>query len=208
MIVLEDVSVEAHGNTLLAPVSLDALAGDIVAVRGRNGAGKSTVLRTVAGLTTPTRGQVTVRRRRPDRSAAWFRRSVAVMMELPPFARDMTVAEHLGLVLLTWRGAQSLDVVVDELLDRWTLSDSRMRFPHELSTGQRQLLGLGLVTCRPSDVLILDEPEQRLDSARVDLLGSHLRELADAGTTVLLATHSDRLQERSGAKVLNLTEHA
>lgn len=128
------------------------------------------------------------------------------MMDQPPFARDLTVAEHLGLVLLTWHGASNLDENVGEHLTRWGLLDSRLRFPHELSSGQRQLLGLAILLARPSKVLIVDEPEQRLDSTHVEALSTQLRAHAQTGGVVVMATHSDLLEQLTAARALRLEE--
>ena len=63
------------------------------------------------------------------------------------------------------------------------------RFPHELSSGQAQAFALCLTLARPADVLLLDEPEQRLDEERIALLDEQLRQRVDGGTTLVVATH-------------------
>lgn len=207
MIALEGVSVHVNGRPILSTVDFAAESGQIVAVRGRNGSGKSTLLRCLAGLLRPTSGNVTIAGKAPQPAATWFRRSVAVMIDPPPFARDLTVAEHLGLVSLTWNGPTDLSTTVEELLARWGLGDCALRFPHELSSGQRQLLSLGILAARPSEVIIVDEPEQRLDAVHVELLATHLREFAARGNVVVMATHSDRLQEQTRARAIRLATH-
>ena len=78
------------------------------------------------------------------------------------------------------------------------------RFPHELSSGQTQLFGLALVFVRPFDVLLLDEPEQRLDPGRVELLAQAMLERRAAGATIIAATHSSILADRTADLTVTL----
>ena len=80
------------------------------------------------------------------------------------------------------------------------------RFPHELSSGQTQLFALALTLSRRFDVLILDEPEQRLDADRLGLLGGVLRRLSENGSTIIIASHSELLVSQVADRVLTLTE--
>ncbi|MDY0913300.1 ABC transporter ATP-binding protein [Rathayibacter festucae] len=88
-------------------------------------------------------------------------------------------------------------------LDALGLGDLARRFPHELSSGQTQLLSLALVLARPGEVLLLDEPEQRLDVDRVPLVIEVLREAA-RGRAVLIATHNPLLTSALATRVLEL----
>lgn len=84
------------------------------------------------------------------------------------------------------------------------IGDLAQRFPHELSSGQGQLFRLALTLFRPSDLLILDEPEQRLDTDKRVLVGDLLAARRDAGTTLVVATHDPPLTERLADEVLDL----
>ena len=74
-------------------------------------------------------------------------------------------------------------------LDTFGLGAMGERFPHELSSGQGQLFRLALTWFRPARLLILDEPEQRLDTERRVMVGELVRERCEGGTTVLMACH-------------------
>lgn len=91
-----------------------------------------------------------------------------------------------------------------DILDQMGLGALVNRFPHELSSGQQQLFALCLTLIRPSTVLVLDEPEQRLDADRRAVLAAILRDRAAAGTAVLMATHSSELVRDSGARTVQL----
>lgn len=209
MIEFDEVGVRIGQVWLLEPVSARMGQGRATAVRGGNGAGKTTLLSVLLGRLAPTTGSVRVAGTEIDERDAGFRRTVAGMLHHPPPARDMTIAEHATLVAATWTGdvdeaRRAADAVLEEL-DVTALAD---RFPHELSTGQRQLAALALVLVRPAEVLVLDEPEQRLDEYRLGLLAEALRRRRDDGTTLVFATHSDRLADAVADDVLTLENSA
>lgn len=207
MIQADEVSVASGSVQLLAPVSFHLEHGESLIVRGRNGAGKSTLLRLLAGILPPTSGTVLVGGAAVNQRDKRFRGQVAAMIGMPPLAPELTVGEHLTLVAVTWYGKHA-DEPVAAMLDALGLTPLATRFPHELSSGQTQLFGLAMVLVRPAAVLLLDEPEQRLDPEHVELVGSVLRRRRAAGDTVVLATHSATLAAALGGQSLWLEQAA
>ncbi|KAA9104985.1 ABC transporter ATP-binding protein [Microbacterium rhizomatis] len=202
---LREVGVTSAGVELLPPTTFVSAAGKATAVRGRNGAGKSTLLKVMCGQYAPSSGSAFVAGsdvRHPGRD---FRRRVASMIGLPPMAPDLTVRDHVDLVAATWfSGMSQRAAVAAQVVEATGLAELEHRFPHELSSGQRQLFGLGLILARPYEVLILDEPEQRLDSEHVKRLSGILIALRNEGRTLIVATHSDALTEAFADQVLTL----
>jgi ABC-2 type transport system ATP-binding protein len=206
---VERVSVVVDGIPLLRPTDLTVAAGEAVAVTGPNGAGKTTLLRVLAGLSRPSTGSARVHGRPVDERDPAFRRAVSGSIGHPPVARDLTLAEHLAVIAATW--GMEADAARDRAaahLDRWRLAPLARRFPHELSSGQSQLAALAMATVRPHDVLLLDEPEQRLDPDRLQLVIGVLREGLDDGRTVVLATHSPVLRDAVAQRSLALVGDA
>ena len=180
--------------TLLAPLSMVAEPGSCVVVRGPNGAGKTTLLRLVAGLLAPSTGTVTIDGEPADERRRSTRENVAALIGPPAAYRDLTLADHLTLVDATWgREARTCAQRVQRELDTFGLGALGERFPHELSSGQGQLFRLALTWFRPARLLILDEPEQRLDTDRRAMVGRLVRERCEVGTTVLMACHDPAL---------------
>jgi ABC-2 type transport system ATP-binding protein len=206
---VERVSVVVDGIPLLRPVDLAVGAGEAVAVTGPNGAGKTTLLRVLAGLSRPTTGSARVQGRPVDERDPAFRRAVSGSIGHPPVARDLTLAEHLAVIAATWGAdAEAARQRAAAHLDRWRLTSLARRFPHELSSGQSQLAALAMATVRPHDVLLLDEPEQRLDPERLQLVIRILREELDDGRTVVLATHSPVLRDAVARRTVALAGDA
>jgi ABC-2 type transport system ATP-binding protein len=202
---VHDLSLVIDDVALLSPTSFSLGAGDALAVTGSNGAGKTTLLRILAGLARPTSGAARIHGSAVDERSPAFRRAVSGSIGRPPVARDLTLEEHLALVAASWGSqVEAARKRAAAELERWQLSALRRRFPHELSSGQSQLFALALAVVRPYEVLVLDEPEQRLDPERLGIVIEVLRHEIDAGRTVIFATHSVVLAEALASRSLRL----
>lgn len=194
---------------LLLEATGHASAGEILAITGANGSGKTTLLRVLAGIIAPTAGAVTILGRAPDDRDRRYRASLAALIGPPQTARDLTVVEHLQFVAATWHArAAAAREQADALLEEFAITSLARRFPHELSSGQSQLVALALTLARPAQVLLLDEPEQRLDPERLGMVIEAVRARADGGTAVVIATHSPRLLEELTDRRLHLESDA
>ncbi|SKA97735.1 ABC transporter [Agreia bicolorata] len=202
---VEECALSIDQVALLEPVSFSLAAGESLAVTGSNGSGKTTLLRILAGLARPTSGEARIHGAPIDERSPAFRRAVSGSIGRPPVARDLTLEEHLALVAASW--GSSVDEARERAaaeLERWQLGALRRRFPHELSSGQSQLFALALAVVRPYEVLVLDEPEQRLDPDRLGIVIEVLRQEITAGRTVVFATHSVVLREAVASRSIRL----
>jgi ABC-2 type transport system ATP-binding protein len=183
-----DLSVGYGGEPVCAPVTLSVPAGSAVALVGPNGAGKSTVLQTMVGLLPPLAGTVAFAGRPVDERDPDFRRAVAGVLDDDAFFPSLTGEEHL---LLTARAHGVIDAerVVEDELAAFGLRQRAAALPSALSSGQRRRLALAGVLVRPARLLVLDEPERRLDTAMRRVLADRLAVLVDGGAAVLFASH-------------------
>ena len=202
-----DVRVTAGGADLLAPTSFDLPFGGALAVTGSNGSGKTTLLRVLADQLPATSGHVRIAGAAPDEKKPAFRRDVAALLGLPPLARNLTLREHLALVAASW-GSQvpAARAAADDLLEEFEIAHLSARFPGELSSGQTQLFGLSLVFARPARLLLLDEPEQRLDADRLDLVGRAIGRRVTPQTALVMASHSPALVAAVCDRTVHLVE--
>jgi ABC-2 type transport system ATP-binding protein len=204
LLVAHRVTKEIEGTVLLAPVDLAVRPGECVVLRGGNGSGKTTLLRVLAGTMDPSDGEATVDGTPADERTASVRRDVAALIGAPTAYRDLTLADHLVLVGATWgRGADGEEAAA-AMLGTFEIGHLAERFPHELSSGQQQLFHLAMVLSRPARVLLLDEPEQRLDTHKRHLLGELLLERKAAGTALVVACHDPDLTEQIADRVLDV----
>jgi len=206
---VEECALSIDDVALLEPVSFTVESGEALAVTGSNGSGKTTLLRILAGLAQPTSGAARIHGSAIGERSATFRRAVSGSIGRPPVARDLTLEEHLALVAASW--GEPVDAARQRAateLERWRLGALRRRFPHELSSGQSQLFALALAVVRPYDVLVLDEPEQRLDSDRLGVVSEVLLSEIEAGRTLVFATHSAVLADAVATKSIRLGEES
>lgn len=207
LITASDVKVTVDEQVLLPPTSLSLEPGQAVGVRGPNGAGKTTLLRVLAGLMPATSGEVMLEGDPLQIRRAAHRAAIAAMIGAPPLARDLTLVEQLRFVRATWGDDAASGERASRLgLEELDIANLAMRYPSELSSGQLQLFSLALTLARPCRVLLLDEPEQRLDANRRDLVAEALRRRLADGCAIAFATHSTALVDAVGSEVLTVGE--
>jgi ABC-2 type transport system ATP-binding protein len=180
-------------RTAVDAISLDVAAGSAVALMGPNGSGKTTLLRLMSGRDLPSDGEVLLAGEAFTEDDESVRRQVALVAEDSAFYPDLTVREHLWLVACAHGAGDQAAVVVDRAMTDLRLADHADGFPRELSSGQQQALLLATVLVRPRRLLLLDEPERRLDPEARQRLGVLLQAERAAGVTVVLATHHEEL---------------
>jgi ABC-2 type transport system ATP-binding protein len=197
----------AYGSVVvLEDIDLTVTVGEIVALTGVNGVGKSTLLSCLAGFRRQAEGTVSVLGG-PPRDTAGFWRSVAIVADQPTWYPGLTARELLELVRMTSLPVRGWCLPADELIDIFGLSARADASPLSLSSGQRQRLSLAAALARPSRLLLLDEPEQSLDAAFRQELATLLRDQYTAnGGTVVMATHDLEFALTAGARIVSLTE--
>ncbi len=174
------------GKRLLDDVNLDIQPGELVAIVGRSGAGKSTLLDSLAGVRTPTTGEV-----RFDGGGS--RPDLAYVPQDDIVHRDLTVeatiryAARLRLPANT--PSREIDAVVDRTLSKLDLTDRRHLAVGALSGGQRKRASIATELVTEPRLCFLDEPTAGLDPVASASLMDLLRTMADGGTTVIMATH-------------------
>jgi ABC-type multidrug transport system ATPase subunit len=128
---------------------------------------------------------------------------VATTVEPPTWYPGLTVREHAELVCRA-HGQNPDEAGVDEALAGFGLASHADAIPPSLSSGQKQRLMLAITLLRPSSLLILDEPEQRLDPEGRASVAALLSTYLDDGGTLLMASHDDVFAEASGAKITTM----
>ena len=189
--------------TILDRFSLEVRAGEAVALTGRNGAGKSTLLRCLVGADRPDDGTVEVMGHPMSETSPQIRRDVATVIDDLDFFPDLSVVEHLDL-LARAHGLDDPDAVVDEVLAEVQLVPQSGQLPGTLSSGQRRRLALATAFVRPRKLLILDEPEQRLDTEGVRWLAGKLKSERQQGLAIVFASHEPALVEDVATRVVEL----
>jgi ABC-2 type transport system ATP-binding protein len=179
-------------------------AGRAIALVGPNGAGKTTVLRCIVGSAEPAAGAILLDGLPIDERAEVVRRDVASLLDDLDFFPDLSAAEHLDL-LARAHGNREPEDLVDALLHDVGLLPAADQLPGSLSSGQRRRLALATALVRPRKLLVLDEPEQRLDTAGISWLSDRLVAEKKSGTAILFASHDQALVDAVADEIVALT---
>jgi ABC-type methionine transport system ATPase subunit len=189
-----EVSIGIRQTWLLEGVSFTCYAGEWTLVHGPTGAGKSTLLRAINGLCLPTRGRIrTLDTQLPGRSrrearAVW-RQTGTVLQEVALF-ETKTALENVALALRT-AGVDRATARVRAAawLERFQLGDKVEAYPGHFSGGERQRVALARALAPRPRLLVLDEPTSALDYATARAALEAVKELAEQGSTVVMASH-------------------
>jgi iron complex transport system ATP-binding protein len=207
---IEGVEVALRGRAILRGIDASAPPGAVTALVGPNAAGKTTLLRTIAGLLAPRRGRVEVGDRdgRFEPARADLRRRAASIAYLP---QQIGLPAGFSVRELVAMGRHALGPApsaVDRAIASVGLGDLAERAAHTLSAGQRQRVALARCFAQvpTGGVLLLDEPFSALDLRSGFELAGHLRQRAEAGGSVLVSIHDLGLARRLAARVWLLEE--
>jgi heme exporter protein A len=175
--------------TLFSGLSFRVDAGEALVVSGANGTGKTTLLRIIAGLTTPASGTIAWNGEVVKPLDTEFRRVIAYAGHLPALKDELTAEENLASLLMLDGEAVSGNGL-RSALDDVALTRQRSLPARVLSQGQRRRIGLARLALMPRPLWILDEPTMALDASGIELLGRVLaRHLSDGGI-LIAATHA------------------
>ncbi len=180
---ISHISKTLRGAKVLDDVSLTLEGGNIYGLVGENGSGKTMLMRTVCGLVRPDRGSVTFDGQ--DRKTA--KPVLGVMIENTALYPDLTGMENLGLFASILRIADKNAQA--EAMERVGLDPKDRRTYRKYSLGMKQRLLLAQAIMEKPQVLLLDEPTNAIDAEGVALTHEIMRQEADRGAVVLLASH-------------------
>ncbi len=192
-------------RTICGPLNLQLSRGHGVGIIGANGSGKSTLIRTILGHLAPVQGEIEFLGLPVNEDSMTFRQEVAVQVTDGTFFEELTVAEHLEIVA-RGHSLPSWEQKVQAELDFFELQEVAGLLPGELSSGQRRKVLLAATLIRPAQLVLLDEPEQRLDLRIRQKLYCRLATLRQSGTTLLVVTHDPQLLRNSLEHAMLLDE--
>ncbi|MFG1688464.1 ATP-binding cassette domain-containing protein [Nonomuraea sp. NPDC049269] len=190
---------------ILRGVGFSLRPGEALAVAGPNGSGKSTLLKCVAGCEDIDEGQITLDGEELFESDPVVRAAMACLLDDVDYFPDLSVVDHLR--LYAWaHGTADPEAEVEAILADLDLARAADQLPVTLSSGQRHRLGLASCMVRPRRVLVLDEPEQRLDAQGRAWLADRLRAEKAAGVGILFASHDRELIDAVADRIIEVVQ--
>ena len=189
MLQAESLHVARSGKEVLSGINFTVAVGEVYALLGGNGAGKSTTLLSFLGFLPPTSGRVIVNGNDVGETLAATRKAIAYLPESASLYEHLNAHENLE-YFLRLAGIAVDKSLLEGALDRVALApEARSRRLRDYSKGMRQKVAIALAILRDTDILLLDEPTSGLDPSAIDEFHNLVRVLADKGKTVLMVTH-------------------
>lgn len=195
----------------LKGVNADIEAGEVISIIGPSGTGKSTLLRCINRLETPTSGQIIVDGVdvcAPGTDLARLRKSMGMVFQSFNLFPHKMAVENIMLPQQSLLGKSAREAYEEAMkqLERVGLADRARQYPDELSGGQKQRVAIARALAMHPQILLFDEPTSALDPTMVSEVLSVIRDLAGTGLTMLLVTHEMRLARRVSDRVFFMTD--
>jgi cell division transport system ATP-binding protein len=200
-----------NGREALAGLSFTIGDGEMTFLTGHSGAGKSSILKLIALIERPTRGQVFVGGQNTGsikpRGIPLFRRQLGVVFQDHKLLHDRPIADNVALpLIIAGVTAREIDKRVRAALDQVGLLGKERSLPLELSTGEQQRVGIARAVVGKPRLLIADEPTGNLDPDLALEIMQLFKRFNDVGVTVVIATHDLHLIDAVGARRVSLAD--
>ena len=199
-----------NGREALAGVTFNIESGALTFLTGHSGAGKSSILKLIALIERPTRGQVIVNSQNTSgvkpRGIPHFRRQIGVVFQDHKLLHDRPVADNVALPLvIAGVPRREIDKRVRAALDQVGLLGREKSLPLELSTGEQQRVGIARAVVAKPTLLIADEPTGNLDPDLALEVMKLFKRFSEVGVTVVVASHDVHLIDQVGARRIVLS---
>ncbi|MCD7823651.1 MAG: ATP-binding cassette domain-containing protein [Oscillospiraceae bacterium] len=198
---LQNVSKEIKGVTVLDNISLTMQGGKIYGFQGKNGSGKTMLMRLICGLIKPSSGQVIINGEILGEDIS-FPRSVGALIENPAFLHEYTALKNLRL-LSDLRDHLS-DDELKAILSDVGLDPLDKRKYRSFSLGMKQKLGIAAAVMGEPELVILDEPINAVDDAGVENIRKILSKLKESGSLIIVACHDREELELISDEILKI----
>jgi ABC-type polar amino acid transport system ATPase subunit len=216
-VVLDVTSLEVSrsGRPIVSGISFAASRGEVVALMGASGAGKTTILRAIAGLDPIGAGTIvidgmTLKPGSIERGQTLreLHRRVGMVFQFHHLFAHMTAHQNVWLapVHVMHRPRADAEARAQELLVNLGVGDRSAAMPHELSGGEAQRVAIARAIAVEPPLLLMDEPTASLDPARRQELALTLRRLAEHGRTIVIATHDAEFARACAHRVLMIED--
>ncbi len=190
---------------VLKGVNISVEKGEKIAILGSSGSGKSTALRCINLLETPTSGQILYKGEDITKhNINLYRKKVGMVFQNFNLFPNMTVLDNITLAPKTFGDdtVENIEKKAIELLDRVGLKDKKNVYPGSLSGGQKQRVAIARALANSPEVLLFDEPTSALDPEMVKEVLDVIKELSQEGLTMVIVTHEMNFAKEVADKVI------
>ncbi|QUO31403.1 ABC transporter ATP-binding protein [Faecalicatena sp. Marseille-Q4148] len=174
------------GTVVLDDISLQMESGKIYGFQGKNGSGKSMLMRAICGLIHPTEGSIKIDEKLMGTDIS-FPESAGILIENPGFISSYSGLQNLKLIASIKR--QVKEEYIKELMERFHLDPADKKAYRKYSLGMKQKLGIIAAIMEMPELIILDEPMNGLDEESIEILKDMILELKEEGKLIILSCH-------------------
>lgn len=190
MLKVENLTVNYDEIKVLNNISYSFKLGNIYGLIGRNGAGKTTFLKTISRLNKNNTGEIYLGNKNLSKSD-YLDLELSYVSDSPIYFNDMTVLEHMLLICKIKKySSKKANTVSENLLEKLKLEQYRNSFPNKLSKGTLQRMSISLSLIRNEEVLLMDEPFNGLDPLQVNILEKTIVEERDKNKLIIISSHN------------------
>jgi phospholipid/cholesterol/gamma-HCH transport system ATP-binding protein len=195
MILLENISLEFEGKSVLKDVSIDVAKGKTAVILGPSGAGKSTILKLILGLIKPKSGRVIVDKEEiteyNENKLLGIRRKMGMVFQGSALFDSLTVKENVAYFMCEKEklNAEKMNKRVAEALEFVNLAGTEDLFPSQLSGGMKKRVAIARALAIKPCILLYDEPTAGLDPINARIIVELIKKVNKAGTTSIVVTH-------------------
>ena len=205
---MKDAQIFQGNSIILKDISLKVHKGEFVYIIGKTGSGKSSLLKTLYGELSLTKGQSEIvgfnLRQLKEKDVPYLRRKLGIIFQDFKLLSDRSVSSNLAFVLQAtgWSSKSKIEKRIKEVLEKVGMENKAHKFPHELSGGEQQRVAIARALLNNPELILADEPTGNLDPETSEEVMTLLQEIHLSGNTIIMATHDYTLIYKYPKKTL------
>lgn len=200
---IQGLEKKIKGNLVLKDINLELTGGTIYGLQGKNGCGKTMLMRTIAGLILPTKGRVVINGKELHKDIS-IPESIGILIENPSFLADYSGFENLKMLAML-QGNVS-DEEIKELLVQVGLETAGKKKYGKYSLGMKQRLGVAAAIMGKPEIILLDEPINAIDGEGVEEIRKVIRSLCSDERIIIVACHDKEEMALLADEIIQMRE--
>lgn len=201
LIEISGMSKTIHGNEVLKNISLSLSSGKVYGFKGKNGSGKTMLMRAICGLLYATSGKITINGKVMGKDIS-IPQSVGALIESPAFLPEYTGFQNLKF-LASLQGGITADDISKTLTAVGLDADDARKY-RKYSLGMKQRLGIAAAVLGAPDIIVLDEPMNALDEKGIELIGKLILQIKAQGVLVIMSDHDSAELDKYSDEIIEL----